>query len=57
MTEVKFEFDIDQRVRTPLGEVGIVEMLALCDTKVKKIFVNLRGGDGSWYREDQIEAL
>ena len=51
--EVKFNFEIDDRVVTPFGKPGIVEMLGF-DDGGKKYFVKTKT-ESSWFKEKDLE--
>jgi hypothetical protein len=53
MCKVEFEHCIQDKVRTMLGDKGIVRMCALDDAGIK-YYVNLKGGLGAWYPEDEV---
>lgn len=55
MRLVDFKFDIDDRVVTMLGDIGVVSSLCLDHHEELMYFVELPGGRGSWFREDQIK--
>jgi hypothetical protein len=52
---VEFAFEIDQKVKTPIGDLGIVTNLCINNTKQKQVFIQTSNG-GDWWREDQIKA-
>lgn len=54
MTKVEFKFDIDQKVKNKLDEIGIVNMAALDDHGNKTYYVDIKGGKGSWIKEDSL---
>lgn len=53
---VDFKFDIDQKVKTVLGQNGIITNASLDNTKCIQYYVLLENGNGTWLKEDQIEA-
>ena len=54
MTEVKFEFNVDEKVKTIFGEKGIVDMAALDNSGCKIYYIKLKGGSDTWFKEDQL---
>jgi len=56
MKIVEFKFDDNQRVKTALGDEGIISMLGI-QNGIKKYFVDLKGGTSNWYNEDQLTAV
>ena len=55
--QVDFKFEIDQRVKTILGDEGIVSNLMIDDSGQKNAYVKLQGGKGDWFKENQIESI
>ena len=59
MPNIEFKHSIDDRVTTPFGDVGIIEMLGF-DEGGKKYYVRTKTG-GNWLKEadlkDQKEKL
>jgi len=51
---VSFEFDIDEQVKTPFGDLGIVSMLGY-DDGGPQYFVKTKEG-GNWYKESQLSV-
>jgi hypothetical protein len=49
-----FEFDIDDLVRTKLGDKGIVCMAALDDSRKTLYCVKLLGGVSNWFKEEEL---
>lgn len=49
-----FKFVIDQKVKTPFGDVGLVSTAAVDDSGVV-YFVKTAAG-GNWFKESQLEA-
>jgi hypothetical protein len=56
LTQVEFAFSIDQRVKTPFGDIGIVRNLSLDDTSCKKVWVQREKSD-SWFKEEELTAI
>ena len=54
MKEVLFKYDLDQRVVTPFGDAGLIQMLGYDDAK-EQYFVKTKD-NSQWYKEDQIKA-
>ena len=52
--EAKFKFNLDQRVVTPFGDVGIVSTCAV-DDGGNTYFVKTQAG-GNWFKESQLSA-
>jgi len=52
---VVFEFEIDQKVITPLGKPGMVSMAALDDSSQKTYYVKTDTG-GDWFQERLLKA-
>lgn len=52
-TTVSFAFHLDQKVRTPFGEQGLVSMLAY-DESGKVYFVKTRS-TSNWFKESQLQ--
>ena len=52
---VDFKFSIDDKVKTPIGDHGIVTNLMLDNTNEKEVFIQT-SNSGNWWREDQVEA-
>ena len=55
MREIKFEFDVDEKVTTPFGEEGIVDTLAF-DGNENTYFVKTKTG-GEWLKEKHLTKL
>jgi hypothetical protein len=51
----EFIFEIDQRVKTPFGDVGIVNMAALNDDKKQCYFIK-RDVESKWFKETELES-
>ena len=51
---VTFEFDVDQEVETPFGDIGIVSTLGF-DTAGNQYYVQ-RDKGCQWFKEDQLKA-
>ncbi len=56
MFTVDFKFANKMRVRTVVGDEGIISMMGF-DNGTKRYYVQLKGGAGQWFDEDQLEAL
>lgn len=55
-TTVTFSFNVDQLVKTPFGEKGIVSMLGY-DSGGPVCFVKTKGGSGSWFKESELKPM
>lgn len=53
---VEFMYDIDQKVKTCFGDVGIVRGVSLDDTREKKYWV-MRSQDSAWFKETDLEPV
>ena len=53
---IDFKFDIDEKVKTALGSVGIVSTCALDESK-QNIYYVKRADGADWYPERQLEAV
>lgn len=49
---VVFAFELDEKVRTPFGDDGIIYMCALDD--VGKIYFVKTSKDDKWFKENQL---
>lgn len=54
MKTVKYAFDIDQEVKTPFGDTGIITMLGHDDGGNK--YAVKTATDTQWYKEKQLVA-
>lgn len=54
MPAITFKFEIDQRVTTPFGDVGVVDVQAV-DAGGITYYVKTAAG-GNWLKEAQIAA-
>lgn len=54
--EVTYLYSIDARVKTALGDEGIIYSCAFGRDGIS-YYVNLAGGDHGWFYEDQLEAI
>jgi len=54
MRKVSYQFDIDQKVKTPFGDDALVAMLGF-DGSGQQYFVKT-SRDGQWYKEKQLVA-
>jgi|WetSurMetagenome_2_1015567.scaffolds.fasta_scaffold32993_6 hypothetical protein len=52
--QVNFKFDMDDSVITPLGDKGIIFSCLLDNSLFIQYYVLMKGGQGSYFREDQI---
>ncbi len=54
---VEFKFESGQKVKSIIGDIGIITTAST--DKNKRIFyhVLMNGGSGAWFDEDQIEAF
>lgn len=50
---IEFKFGCGQKVKTVLGDVGIIQTIAKNASDIQ-YFVSMKEGRGSWYLEDQI---
>ena len=55
MVKVEFSFNLDQRVKTPFEDEGIVTMLAF-DDRGKAYYVKT-SKTGNWYKEKELSAI
>lgn len=55
MKTVEYVYKIDQKVKTPFGDVGIVSMLGF-DDGGNQYFVKT-ATDGQWYKEKQLSPI
>jgi len=54
MKTLEFKFDIDQKVKTPFGDEGLVTMLGHDDGG--NCYHVKTAKDGQWYKEKQLIA-
>jgi hypothetical protein len=54
--QVKFKFDVDAIVQTPLGAVGIVTACSVDDSRALIYYVRFAEGTGAWFPERQLTA-
>jgi hypothetical protein len=47
-----FKFSLDQKIKTPFGEVGMVKMCAVDETGIN-YYVKTAGG-GNWFKEAEL---
>jgi hypothetical protein len=52
---VNFKFDQNQKVKTVLGDEGIIDMLGYANGNVR-YYVLMKEGRGAWIDENQLEA-
>ena len=53
MKVVEFKFDMDQKVETPFGDIGIVTMLGF-DEAGNRYFIQT-AKQSVWFKEDQLK--
>lgn len=51
--KVEFKYEIDQKVKTFFGDVGIIELAAIDDKNLIKYYVQ-RSNDSQWFKESQL---
>ena len=51
--EAVFKFDIDQKVKTLFGQIGIIELCAVDNSRVIQYSVKTKDSS-MWYKEDQL---
>jgi hypothetical protein len=56
MPTVEFKFSEKQKVKTVLGDDGVIDMAALQNGAVQ-YYVLMKEGNGAWFDEDQLEAI
>jgi hypothetical protein len=52
--QIKFEFELDQQVQTPFGEMGIIATLGF-DESGRIYYVKTKDG-GNWFKESQLKT-
>lgn len=52
MNKVEYKFYMDQRVTTPFGDDGIIEMLG-CDDGGVKYYIRTKV-DSGWFKESEL---
>lgn len=52
---VEFNFEIDEKVVSPLGQIGIVSWMAVDNSGTKQIFTDLASGQSTWYKESLVK--
>ncbi len=57
MPTVDFKFSPNQKVQTPLGEVGIIDQCGLTSGPISRYYVLFKGGKGAWFDEDQLTVV
>lgn len=57
MPTIEFKFPPKQRVRTVLGDEGVIDSCAFTGKMIPSYYVLVKGGNGSWFDEDQLEAV
>ncbi len=55
MQQIDFKFDIDQKVKTPFGDEGIITMLGY-DDGGKQYYVKTAQND-QWFKENQLTTI
>ena len=55
MKEVKFVFDVGDKVKTMFDETGVVENCAIDDSGINKYFVKVKDRP-CWYKESEIRS-
>ena len=53
--EVTFKFELNQKVKTIFGDIGIIVTLAFDEGEIIKYWVQ-RSSDSQWMKEDQLEV-
>ena len=53
--EVTFKFELNQKVKTIFGDVGIVTTAVFDEGEIKKYWIQ-RSAESQWMKEDQLEA-
>jgi len=53
MRTVEFKFDVNERVITAFGNVGIVDMLAVSESNTISYYVRTATG-GQWFKETEL---
>jgi len=53
--KIEFKFSIDERVKTPFGEEGIIRSLAFDDGGIK-YYVKTKQ-TGSWHKEKELISI
>jgi hypothetical protein len=51
--DVKFLYKIGQKVKTIFGDIGIVDMAAIDDSKAIKYYIK-RSSESQWFKESEI---
>ena len=54
MPTIEFKFSPNQRVRTSLGDEGLIDTCAIMSGPQHRYYVILKGGTGAWLDEDQL---
>ena len=57
MRAVSFTFEPKDRVRTALGDDGIVSLCAIDSSPDRQYYVIHKGGAGAWYPEEQLSLV
>ena len=52
MKTVQYEYDLDQKVKTPFGEEGLISMLAFDDGG--NCYYVKTAKDSNWFKEGQL---
>ena len=53
---VEFKFEIDQKVKTIFGDMGVINMAGIDDAKENKYFVQW-SSDSQWMKESQLSEI
>ncbi len=53
--EVTFKFELNQKVKTIFGDIGIITTLVFDEGEIIKYWVQ-RSSDSQWMKEDQLEV-
>jgi hypothetical protein len=54
--KVEFKFEIDQKVKTMFGDIGVIKSLMVDDTLCLKVWVQ-RSNDSQWFKESEVELV
>ena len=54
--EANFKFEIDQKVETAFGDVGIVNMAAIDDNRQECYFIK-RSDESKWFKVLELKAV
>ena len=56
MQTITFIFDVNQKVKTPLGEDAIIDTCSFVGNK-NRYYVIMKEGRGAWFDEDLLTAV